>query len=214
MKNEPVSSISHLVGGLVSIAGLVLMLVAAVRYGTAWHIVSYAIFGSSLILLYFSSSLYHIVFHDTRWKKRFQKLDHSMIFVLIAGTYTPMALVPLRGGWGWSIFGVTWGIAVIGVLIEVLGIKIKKWQSISLYILMGWIVMIAIKPLLDSISKEALLWLAIGGGCYTLGAGFYALDKIFKKRVHFGWHEIFHFLVIAGSFCHFWLMYKYIVFVN
>ncbi len=212
--NEPLSSLTHLFGFMLSIAGLVLMIVMAVKYSTAWHIVSFSIFGASLILLYLASTVYHFVPKSNKHKNTFRRIDLSFIFVLIAGTYTPIVLVPLRGAWGWTIFGIVWGIALVGVITQIFKIKLKAWSMIILYISMGWIVIIALPALLDSLSRASFAWLLSGGILYTLGVIFLVLDKVLPRHRWFGMHEIFHVFVLAGSFSHFWLMYKYIVYIN
>ncbi|MCK5211629.1 hemolysin III family protein [Candidatus Parcubacteria bacterium] len=212
--NEPLSSLTHLIGFILSIAALVLMIVMAAKYSTAWHIVSFSIFGASLILLYLASTVYHFVPKSNKHKNTFRRIDLSFIFVLIAGTYTPIVLVPLRGAWGWTIFGIVWGIALIGIIIQIFKIKFKAWSMIALYISMGWIVVIALPVLLNSLSRASFAWLLAGGILYTLGVIFLVLDKVLPRHRWFGMHEIFHVFVLAGSFSHFWLMYRYIVYIN
>lgn len=209
--NEPLSSITHFIGMLLSIAGLVLLIVFSAMYGTAWHVVSFSIFGASLILLYFVSSLYHLLPLESKARRIFRKIDHSMIYILIAGTYTPICLVPLRGGWGWSIFGVVWGLAISFIVLKNVDIKIPRWLFIGSYVLIGWLILIALAPLMKTISFEGLLWLLIGGTFYTLGVIFYSLDPIIKRTRWFGMHEIFHIFVMGGSFSHFWLMLKFVL---
>ena len=211
--NEPMSSLTHLFGVLLSIAATVLMIVAAVRHGTAWHVVSFSVFGASLILLYLASTVYHSIPKSHRLKKTFQRIDLSLIFVLIAGSYMPILLVPMRGVWGWTIFGVVWGVALIGVVIQIFKIKHKYWVDVVLYLSMGWIVMIALPILLKTLSPISFAWLLIGGVAYTIGVIFLALDRVVPRSRWFGMHEIFHVFVLAGSFSHFLLMYKYIVYL-
>lgn len=207
--NEPTSSITHFIGALLAIAGLVLMVVFAVNKGTVWHVVSYTIFGSTMILLYITSAVYHII-PKSRPKEIFRRIDHSLIFVLIAGTYTPICLVPLRGGWGWSIFGIIWGLALLGVILKSLDI-LGPVISTIMYIVMGWLIIVAIVPLLEAFTFFAMLWLVLGGVFYTVGVGFYALDRFLPRTRWFGMHEVFHLFVMAGSFCHFWLMLAHVV---
>ncbi len=213
--NEPMSFLTHFIGALFSIAGLVILIVSASLYGTAWHVVAFSIFGTALVLLYLASSIYHIVPKDSPWKARLQVVDHSMIFLLIAGTYTPIALIPLRGGWGWSLFGVVWGIAILGIIfktIEDLRRRVPHWIFVVLYGLTGWIALIAIVPLAHSLSGPGLALLFAGGAAYTIGILFFALDTLVKRRsAWYGYHELWHLFVIAGSVCHFWLIYKYIL---
>ena len=210
-KNEPLSVITHLLAMLLSIAGLVLMIVFASINGNAYHIVGSVIFGSSLIILYCISSLYHFFPKKTKIKSIFQRLDHAMIFILIAGTYTPIALVMPQRGWGWTIFGIIWGLAMIGVVLKSINIRISGWFSTVIYIIMGWLILIAIYPLTQWLTINALKWLFFGGILYTVGCIFFALDKFVPRTKWFGMHEIFHIFVMAGSFSHFWLMIKYVL---
>ncbi|MFH1667531.1 MAG: hemolysin III family protein [Candidatus Komeilibacteria bacterium] len=210
-ENEPLSSLTHLIAALLSIAALVVMIVFSSQYGTAAHIVGVTIFGSSLIALYLASTLYHIFPRGTRTKYILRRIDHAMIFVLIAGTYTPIALAIPQRGWGWSIFGVIWGIALIGIVIKCLGLKMTGWLSVVIYIAMGWLALIAINPLMQWLTFHALKWLFIGGLFYTIGCIFFGLDKLLPRKRWFGMHEVFHLFVIAGSASHFWLMIKYVL---
>lgn len=207
---DPVSGYSHLLGTALSIAGLVLLITRAAASGTVWHLVSYIVFGASLILLYTASSLYHLLPLRPKGIMVLKKIDHSMIFVLIAGTYTPICLVPLRGAWGWSLFGCVWGITVLGIVLKIFWINAPRWFSTSLYVLMGWLVVVAFWPLLQNLSPGGLAWLAAGGLLYTAGALIYGIKRP-NITTGFGFHEIFHFLVLAGSFSHFWLMYRHLI---
>ena len=209
--NEPLSSLTHFIGFLLSIAGLVLLIVVASSLKTVWHVVTFSIFGASLILLYLASTLYHFFPAKSKAKRIFKKIDHSFIYILIAGTYTPVCLTVLRGGWGWSIFGIIWGLAILGIIIKSTNLKINCSVSTLIYILMGWIILIALFPLINSISKTGLIVLLLGGIFYTIGTIFYALDKTIPRTRWFGMHEIFHLFVLAGSFSHFWFMLKYLV---
>lgn len=136
-----------------------------------------------------------------------------MIYVLIAGTYTPICLVPLRGGWGWSIFGVIWGLAILGIILKTTSKKIKGWFSALFYILIGWLILIAFLPLMESLPAHGLGWLVAGGISYTLGTIFFGLDHIVPRTRWFGMHEVFHLFVIGGSFSHFWVMFKYVLYI-
>jgi hemolysin III len=212
--HEPLSFITHFIGTLFSIAGLVLLIVAAARYGTAYHVVSFSLFGTALVGLYGASSMYHIIPKGSIWKARLQVVDHSMIFFLIAGTYTPIALIPLRGPWGWSLFGVVWGIALVGVLIKTirpLRYRVPHALVVVLYAVMGWIAVIAIVPLVQSLSGTSLVLLFAGGLAYTIGIIFFALDNHVPRSKWFGMHEIWHLFVLAGSICHFILIYHYLL---
>lgn len=193
---EIFNAITHGLGVLLSIAGLVIAVVLAARVKNAYAIVSSAIYGSTLIILYISSTLYHS-FPDGRVKNLFKIFDHSSIYILIAGTYTPFTLLPLRGGWGWTIFGIIWGLAVLGILFKVFFVHRFNFVSTVIYLLMGWFIIIAAKPLFTSIPFSAAAFLVAGGLCYTLGAVFYVFDRIFF------FHIVWHFFVLAGSILHF-----------
>jgi hemolysin III len=195
-KGERINSISHLIGTSLSLAGLVVLVVHAARQGDPWKIVSFSIYGATLVALYFFSTLYHST--RGRAKTIFQTLDHAAIYLLIAGTYTPFTLVTLRGVWGWSLFGVIWGLAVIGMLQDLLLARRRSILSVVIYLLMGWSVVVAIRPLASALPVSGLIWMVSGGLSYTIGVVFYALDK----KLSYG-HEIFHFLVLAGSACHY-----------
>lgn len=213
---DPVSGFTHLAWAVLSVVGLVFLILTAVFNGEgAWDIVSFSIFGVSLILLYTFSSLYHLCNVSEKASAILRKFDHIMIYILIAGSYTPVALGPLRGGWGWSIFGVVWGIAIIGVFLTIFCFKAPRWITTSLYIAMGWVVIVAIYPMILAFQKAnalgSLLWLLAGGIFYTVGGIIYGLKKPNFKNRYFGFHELFHIFVMLGSLCHFWFVFAYIV---
>ena len=186
--------LTHAVGVVFSVAALGVMLVLADN--EPLKLVSAAVFGLSLVLLYTSSTLYHF-FTSPRWKARFQALDHACIYLLIAGSYTPFTLITLRGPWGWSLFAAVWTLAITGVLIKTLG-KGKKdhWISTALYLVMGWLILLALAPLLRAMPVAGVLWLVAGGLTYSLGVVFYAW-----RRLPFN-HAIWHLFVLGGSVCH------------
>jgi hemolysin III len=165
-------------------------------------------------LLYTASTLYHWIPVTGRVESILKRLDHMMIYVLIAATYTPICLIPLRGPWGWSLFGVIWGLAIFGILWKLFQFKFPNWFSTIYYVFMGWLSIIAIWPLILHLQTGALIWLFIGGVFYSGGVVFYALDRQESPRKGFGFHEIWHVMVLAGSFSHFWVMYKYITIIN
>ena len=210
---DPVNGFTHLIGALLSVAALVVLVYVAANKGTPWHIVSFAVFGASLILLYTASTLYHLLPLSEKGTRELKRVDHMMIYVLIAGTYTPLCLVALRGAWGWSILGAIWGLAVLGVIMKIFWLNAPRWVSTLFYLVMGWLVVIAIPPMLHSVPLKGIFWLAAGGLLYTVGGIIYGMKKpnLFKG---FGFHEIFHLFVIAGSMNHFWLMYRYILYVH
>ncbi|WP_417659169.1 PAQR family membrane homeostasis protein TrhA [Pseudidiomarina sp.] len=201
---EVAHALTHGVGAIAAIVGLVFMLVWAVSYGDTYHVVSASIYGASLILLYTASTFYH-AFPWPRIKAFFQQMDHAAIYVLIAGTYTPFALVSLRGVWGWSLLGVVWGIAIIGVVLELAVSERKKWLSLSLYLGLGWMALIVIKPMLDNVETGGLWLLLAGGLAYTFGVIFYVWKSL---RFH---HAIWHLFVLAGSVLHFLSVFYFVL---
>jgi hemolysin III len=192
---ELANALTHGLGAALGVTSLVLMIVFASLRGTARHIVGAAIFGSSMVLLYVMSTLYHS-FRGPRVKHVFKILDHNAIFILIAGTYTPFCLASLRGGWGWSIFGVIWGLAVLGITFKSIFIHRMKFLSLAVYLAMGWLVIIAAKPLASSLSRQGLAWLLGGGAFYTAGTLFYSWKSL---KYH---HAVWHLFVLGGSLCH------------
>lgn len=201
---EIANSVTHGIGVLVSIAGLVLLIVFSALYGNAWHVVSSSIYGSSMLLLYFASTLYHSL-QGPRAKSFFRILDHSSIFILIAGTYTPFTLVSLNGPWGWSIFGVIWGLAVLGIIFKFFFINRFGVLSTVIYVLMGWMIVIAVKPVLEAVPYGGLVLLLSGGLCYTAGLVFYAWKKLKYA------HSIWHLFVIGGSVLHYFAVMFYVI---
>ncbi|MCU7845615.1 MAG: hemolysin III family protein [Candidatus Thiodiazotropha sp. (ex Monitilora ramsayi)] len=201
---EIAHTVSHGIGILLSIAGLIVLVVFASLYGDAWHITSSSIYGVTLILLYTASTLYHGI-PQSRGKQVLRRLDHAAIFLLIAGTYTPFTLVNLRGGWGWTLFGLVWGLALLGMVLELAIKKRIKWLSITLYLGLGWLVLIAIKPLLDSVATGGIILLLAGGLCYTLGVIFY----VWKRLAYH--HAVWHLFVLGGSVLHFFSVFFYVL---
>lgn len=198
---DPVSGFSHAFGAALSVAGLVLLIVYAALYGEgAWDIVSFTIFGVGLLLLYTFSSLYHLLNLGEKGTRVFRKFDHIMIYILIAATYTPICLGPLRGGWGWSIFGVVWGIALIGIFLTIFWLNAPRWLTTSIYLAMGWTVIVAIYPMLTTFASlnalGSLLWLLAGGILYTIGGVLYGLKWPHFKNKYFGFHELFHIFIL------------------
>lgn len=196
---EIANSITHGTGVGLSIAALVILVVFAAKQSDAWKVVSFSIYGATMIMLYMASTLYH-AFPQPNVKRFFRILDHSSIFLLIAGTYTPVTIGVLRGAWGWTIFGLIWGLSIIGINLKIFAMSSLKYMSIVIYIGMGWLVLIAIKPLLAATSVSFMRWMAIGGVCYSLGIVFY----IWKKLPYH--HAIWHLFVLGGSICHFFGM--------
>ncbi len=201
---EIANSITHGVGVILAIAGLGVLTAFASIYGNVWHIVSVSIFGGMLILMYTASTLYHSV-RNPRVKAVLQIFDHCAIFSLIAGTYTPFTLVTLHGPWGWSLFGVVWGVALLGIVFELTALRQYRLVSIGLYLGMGWAVVAAAKPMLAGMAPGGLILLLAGGLSYTVGIGFYVLRRI---RYH---HAIWHLFVLAGSTLHFFAILFYVI---
>ncbi|MCK5739293.1 hemolysin III family protein [bacterium] len=200
---EIANSITHGIGAALSIAALVILVVFASLYGDAWRVVSFSIYGTTLFVLYLASTLYHS-FRNKRVKHFFNILDHSSIFLLIAGTYTPITLISMRGPWGWTLFGLIWGMAIIGILSKIFFIDRFKLLSVGLYIAMGWLILIAVRPMLEMVPAGQIKWLVIGGLCYTFGVIFYVI-----KRVPY-FHFIWHLFVLAGSISHFIGIFLYL----
>ncbi len=201
-KGERFNSISHLIGAGLALAGLAVLVVSAARQGDPWKIVSFSIYGITLCMLYSFSTLYHVSQGNS--KKVFRKLDHLAIYLLIAGTYTPFTLVTLRGAWGWSLFGAIWALALLGVILELRPQK-GRVLSVVIYVFMGWLIVIALGPLLRSLPKAGMTGLVAGGMFYTFGVIFYALSK---KVRHF--HGIWHLFVLAASLAHYFTVLFYV----
>ena len=196
---EITNAVSHGVGLGLAVAALAVLVVLASRYGDVWYVVGFAIYGATLVILYLSSTLYHS-FPEGKVKRVFRLFDHASIFLLIAGTYTPITLIKLRGTVGWPLFGLIWGLAIIGIIFKIFFIDKYRILSTLLYIAMGWLVVVALKPLLEALNHTSILFLLIGGALYTLGTIFYAWKG--KKYAHAVWH----LFVLAGSICHFFTM--------
>ena len=201
---EIANSVSHGVGALLAVGGLVVLTVFAALRGNVWHIVGCSVFGAALVLLYTTSTLYHGI-QNPRAKAVLRALDHSAIFILIAGTYTPFALVSLHGPWGWSLFGVIWGLAVLGIVLQMGVLGRGTAASVLLYVGMGWVVVVAIKPLLDAVAPGGLALMLFGGLAYTAGTGFYAWRRL---PYH---HAVWHGFVLLGSASHFFAILFYVI---
>lgn len=200
---ERFNSISHLIGAVAALVGLVVVVVIAAQQDDPWKIVSFSIYGTTLFLLYTISTLYHSL--RGRAKRIFRKLDHLSIYLLIAGTYTPFTLVTLRGVWGWTLFGIIWGLALMGMALEALPQKGSRILSVGVYVLMGWLVLAAIKPLLAALPLAGFIGLLLGGIFYTGGIVFY----LFDEKVRY-FHGIWHLFVLAGSVSHYLTILLYV----
>lgn len=200
---EKFNSISHLIGTGLAVAGSALLIVLAAHEADAWKIVSFSIYGAMLLALYGISTLYH----STRGSAKdiLRKFDHCAIYLLIAGSYTPFTLVTLRGAWGWSLFGAVWGLALLGIAQEIWFARGARALSMVLYIMMGWLALIAVVPLISALTPIGFAWLAAGGLLYTAGIAFYATDT----RVRHG-HGVWHLFVMGGSICHYFAVLLYV----
>lgn len=209
---EPGSAITHFIGMMMAVFAAVPLLVKAGMNSGGRSFLAMAIFMGSMILLYGASATYHSVNLTGRGLRIFRKIDHMMIFVLIAGSYTPICLIVLGGSQGYTMLAVVWGIALAGMLIKALWITCPKWFSSVIYIAMGWVCLFVFKQLLSTLPTAAFLWLLAGGVIYTVGGIIYALKlPIFNSRhKSFGSHEVFHLFVMGGSICHFIFMYLYV----
>ncbi len=203
-REEKINIISHALGLLLSIIGFVLLVIHASVHGNVWHIVSFAIFGASLISLYAASTFYHSA-KNPLVRRRLRIFDHATIYVLIAGTYTPFTLVTLNGTTGWVIFGISWGLALSGIILKLFFTGKFNLASTLMYVFMGWVIIFAIKPLIHNLSADGLFWLIAGGVSYTTGAVIYSIE-----RIKFN-HAIFHLFVLLGSFSHFMSVYFYVL---
>lgn len=195
-KEEIANSITHGIGAALAIAALVILVVFAAMDGNVWHVVSFSIFGSTLVLLYFASTLYHSLTHKGA-KRLFHKFDHISIYLLIAGTYTPFCLTALRGWIGWTVFGVVWACAIMGTIVKSISVGRKVRLSTILYVAMGWVIILAIKPLYTAMPQLGFTLLVAGGICYTLGTIFFIRDHVKYN------HSVWHLFVIGGSVFHF-----------
>ena len=222
-QGEKFNTISHLLAAVITIPGIIYLIILAVKTGDTWKITSASIYGATLLLLYCASTCYHS--HSGAHKKLLQKLDHLSIYLLIAGTYTPYMLVTLRGAWGWSIFGVVWGLALLGIAIDLWPkqknkIQDRRLQDIKqgkdqedkriiqliIYLIMGWLVVIPLKPLAENLSSNGITLLAIGGLLYTFGIIFFILDHRVKHA-----HGIWHLFVVGGSLSHYVSITAYVI---
>lgn len=200
----------HLLGLGLSIAGTVLLIIRGAGM-TPWHVVSYAIFGATMIALYAASSTYHLFYISDKVHGILRKIDHIMIFMLIAGTYTPICLVTLHGAWGWVLFGIVWACALGGLFIKIFWMDAPRWLSTVFYIAMGWSALIAIWPLSHALPMRGLCWLFGGGIVYTIGGVFYALKIPRISWKYFGFHELFHIFILLGSACFYILIWNYVL---
>lgn len=201
---DPVSALTHFVGAVLSVVGLVFLIIKATEQ-SIWHLISLTTFGVSLVLLYTASTVYHSVRASKKWEKILRKIDHMMIFVLIAGSYTPICLLALRGPLGWSLFASIWGLTILGIVMKAVWISAPRWLSTLIYLVMGWLIVVAIVPFTRAVSVAGLGLLMGSGFFYSTGAIIYGVK--WPNFKGFGFHELFHLFVLGGSICHFVLVY-------
>lgn len=209
---DPGSAITHGIGMLLAVAGATPLIVKAARSADVLHVFAVSVFILTMILLYLASTLYHSVSSTAKVNRRLKKMDHMMIFVMIAGSYTPVCLIVLHGRTGYILCALVWTVAIIGMILKGCWINCPKWLSSVIYIGMGWLCVLAFVPIFHNLPRAGFGWLLAGGIIYTIGGVIYALKlPIFNSRhENFGSHEIFHLFVMGGSFCHFVLMYKFL----
>ena len=207
--HHPVRGFLHGTAALASFAGLIVLIVRT--SSDLLRMFTMIVFAGSMVALFTTSSLYHSVPWRERWKKRMQRFDHSMIFLLVAGTYTPIAFNVLSSSWKWITLGVVWGIAVFGILQKMFFPKVKNWLSITLYMVMGWFAVIPVRELFDRLPLEAMMLLIVGGACYSLGVILLVTKRPQLFPRIFSYHEVFHVLVISGALLHFLMILLYVV---
>jgi len=205
---------THFIGIIFSFIVTILLISSSLNPYKPFHLILFLIFGLGMILLYTTSTLYHWLKLSEAGIKKMRKADHIMIFIYIAATYTPVCIIALRGNLGWGLLAAIWCVALGGIIIKIFWMNAPRWLSTFIYLLMGWLAVVVIYPLLDTLQTGALLWLLIGGLFYTIGAVIYALKKPDPFPGILGFHEIFHLFVLAGSFSHFWMIYKYITILD
>lgn len=201
---EPFSGLSHLGGAALGAVGLVVLV--SLAWGKPWHVSGFAVYGATLVLLYMASALYHLLPVSPVQQERLRIFDHVGIYLLIAGTYTPVCLVPLRGAWGWSLLGAVWGLALLGSVVEIAWRSAPRWLGLVLYLVMGWLAAAAFGPLTKALPAAAVGWLVAGGIVYSVGAVVYAIERPRLWPGRFGSHDLWHVFVLGGSACHFVMM--------
>ena len=207
---DPMNGLTHFIGFCFAIVGLKMLIDISINPINVMHVVTFSVFGVGMILLYLASTLYHWLPLSEKGTRFLRKIDHTMIFIYIAATYTPICLVGLKGVWGWSIFGCVWAMALGGIITKFFWLDAPRWLSTGFYLAMGWAAIVGIWPLIEALQVGALLWLLAGGIFYSIGAVIYAVKRPDPWPGFLGFHEIFHLFVMAGSFCHFWAIYEYI----
>ena len=205
---EPFCGLSHGAGVVLSVVALIVLMVEA--RGRPWHMAGFAVYGVSLVALYTASTLYHSLFVDSRQYKLLQRLDHIAIFLLIAGTYTPVCLVTLRGVWGWSLLGAVWSMALFGIGSSLFWKNTPEWLRVTLCVVMGWLAMVAYEPLRMALGPAGFAWLVGGGIVYSIGTIIFATDWPHLWPGKFSAHDLWHIFVLGGSTCHFIMMLRFV----
>lgn len=201
---ELANSITHGLGVVLSVAALSVLVTLAAIFGDVWRVVSFSVYGAALVVLYLSSTFYH-AFRPGRVKRALHVVDHASIYILIAGTYTPFMLVTMRGPWGWTVFGIIWGLALGGIVLKVFFVGRARFFSIGLYVAMGWLIVLVAKPALAAIPSGGVVWIVFGGLAYTGGLAFYAWERLPYS------HTVWHMFVLCGSICHFFAVLFYVL---
>lgn len=205
---DPFPALSHWAGAVLSSAALAALLVGASP--TAWHVVAFSVYGASMVALYVASALAHTVHCSPQSERRLERLDYAAIFLLIAGTHTPICLITLRGPWGWSIFGAQWLLALVGIILVTCRRHCPTGIRVSLYLLMGWMAVVAIVPIISAMPPAGLIWLLVGGAAYTVGAVVFVTGRPNLWPRYFESHDLWHTLVLVGSACHFVVMWAFV----
>ncbi len=207
---DPISALTHLIGAVLACIAAATLIIKAIEVGSMTYIITFTIFGLSLILLYTASTVYHIIDQPESLRRKYKRIDHMMIFILIAGTYTPICLISLKGTLGVVLLVVIWGIAIAGIIMKAFWLDAPRWLTTGMYLLMGWLVIVAIYPVFKAMPQEGFRWLVAGGITYTIGGIIYGLKWPLKHHKWFGFHELFHLFVMGGSACHYVLMMGYV----
>lgn len=208
---DPISALTHFIGFLAAIPVLIILVLYSYTEASIYHVVSFAVFGASLLMLYGASTIYHALPVSEKTIAILRRIDHMMIFVLIAGTYTPVCLISLRGVWGWTLLALVWGFALGGIILKAVWFNAPRWLSTAIYVIMGWLVVVAFYPLGKAVPISGILMLLAGGIAYTVGAVIYALKWPKLNFKNFGFHEIFHLFVMVGTAFHVAFMFIYVL---
>ena len=211
LAREPMNALTHFIGFIGAVIGLLLLLYISIYpVVKPLHILVFTIFGVGMMMVYGASTLYHTLFVSEDGIKRLKKIDHKMIFIFIACTYTPICVITLKGFWGWSLLIIIWTFAAIGILIKFFWIYAPRWISSGIYLIAGWIFLIYLWPVLEALGPDGSFWLLLGGAIYTVGGVIYLFKRPDPWPGFFGFHALFHLFILGGSAAHFWLMFEYV----